>query len=143
MLFAFADDPPTSEATSPVHLLVVDDDSAVVAMTRLVLRDRVLAGRPVVTHTATSAAEARSFLEATDDPIAVAIIDVVMESEDAGLKPGPVRRRPGLPASLAPGGPAPPAKATSPTTGRGAASHQGPARPVAPHPLEHTAVADL
>ena len=34
-------------------------------------------------------------------------------------QPGPVRRRPGLPPSLAPGSPAPPAKATPPPTRRG------------------------
>ena len=75
---------PASEG--PVHLLIVDDDAAVVEMTRLVLRDRMLVGRPVVTHTASSAAEARAFLTADPPPIAVAIIDVVMESQDAGLK---------------------------------------------------------
>jgi len=58
-------------------------------------------------------------------------------------QPGPVRRRAGLPPSLAPGSPAPPAKATPPTTRRGPAPHQGAARTVAPHPMEHTAVADL
>ena len=86
MRFIAGDTGPKPASEGPVHLLIVDDDAAVVEMTRLVLRDRMLVGRPVVTHTARSAAEARAFLTADPPPIAVAIIDVVMESQDAGLK---------------------------------------------------------
>ena len=67
------------------RVLVVDDEPDVHAITRLVLRDTVFENRPVEFINAYSAAEAREILD-KDHGIAAAIIDVVMETDDAGLK---------------------------------------------------------
>jgi response regulator RpfG family c-di-GMP phosphodiesterase len=69
----------------PWRVLVVDDEPDVHAITRLVLRDTIFENRPVEFLNAYSGAEAREILE-NDHTIAAAIIDVVMETDDAGLK---------------------------------------------------------
>ena len=69
----------------PWRVLVVDDEPDVHAITRLVLRDTVFENRPVEFINAYSAAEAREILQ-NDHGIAAAIIDVVMETDDAGLR---------------------------------------------------------
>ena len=78
--------------TAPVHpprnpwkLLVVDDEPDVRALTRLSLRDFAFSDRPLEILEAGSAKEALELLRTHPD-IAVALIDVVMECEDAGLK---------------------------------------------------------
>jgi signal transduction histidine kinase len=69
----------------PWRVLVVDDDEQVHAMTRVLLRDFSFDGRGFDMLSATSAAEAARIL--ADDPaIPVVLLDVVMESADAGLK---------------------------------------------------------
>jgi|GEM_PF-708621 len=70
---------------APWRLLIVDDDSATHATTKLVLHDLRFSGRPLVFLSADSAAEARRILRADSD-IAVILLDVVMESDDAGLR---------------------------------------------------------
>ncbi len=69
----------------PWKLLVVDDDEEVHNATRFVMRDLVILGRPLCLLHAGSAREAREQLQRHRD-IAVAILDVVMETEQAGLK---------------------------------------------------------
>lgn len=69
----------------PWNILVVDDDKEVHALTQLVLRDLVFQSRPVRLFFASSANEAKSVLRVQPD-IALLLLDVVMESEDAGLK---------------------------------------------------------
>ncbi len=72
-------------AAPPWRVLVVDDDDQVHAMTRVLLRDFSFDGRGFTMLSATSAAEAAGIL--ADDPaIPVVLLDVVMESPDAGLK---------------------------------------------------------
>ena len=66
-------------------VLVVDDDESVHAVTRLSLRGLTVQARPVDLLEARSAAEARAIL-ATRDDIALMLVDVVMETNDAGLK---------------------------------------------------------
>jgi signal transduction histidine kinase len=82
-----ATDPPPSggAAAGPWKILVVDDDSEVQAITRMVLQDAVFRGRPLAILGAGSAAEAKPLLAAHPD-IAVLLLDVVMETDDAGLK---------------------------------------------------------
>ena len=78
---------PNSRGTPPRHawkLLVVDDEPDVRSLTRLNLKGFRFAERDVEIIEAGSAAEARSVLAEHPD-IAVALIDVVMESDDAGL----------------------------------------------------------
>lgn len=65
-------------------VLVVDDDAEVHQATEFALRDAIVCGRRIALLHATSAAEARARI-AGDDDIAVILLDVVMESPDAGL----------------------------------------------------------
>ncbi len=75
--------PPPSGA--PWRILVIDDDPAIHAVTRAVLYGSHFLDRPIVTTEATSSQAARKILAESPD-IAVAILDVVMESNDSGLK---------------------------------------------------------
>ena len=82
----FADDPaPSDPPPPPWRVLVVDDDTGVLAATRLALDDLTYRGRPLELISATSAAEAREVVTHTPD-IAVILLDVVMEEPDAGLE---------------------------------------------------------
>lgn len=69
---------------TPWTLLLVDDEEDVIAVSRLVLDDLEFDGRPVRILTASSAGEAVGIFEREN--IAVAFIDVVMETEHAGLE---------------------------------------------------------
>ncbi|KAA0594487.1 diguanylate cyclase (GGDEF)-like protein [Azospirillum lipoferum] len=74
-----------SSAAIPWPVLVVDDDEQVHAMTRVLLNDFEFEGRRFAVVSAFSAAEARVILaERTDLP--VVLLDVVMETQDAGLR---------------------------------------------------------
>ncbi len=70
---------------APWTILIVDDDPEVHAITRVVLGDVRFEGRPIRFLSAHSAAEAKRCFQEHDD-IAVALLDVVMETDDAGLK---------------------------------------------------------
>ncbi|SNS34646.1 MULTISPECIES: response regulator [unclassified Azospirillum] len=70
---------------SPWPVLVVDDDEEVHVMTRLVLGRLRYKDRALELLTARSAAEAETILRQRDD-IAVALVDIVMETDDAGLR---------------------------------------------------------
>lgn len=82
-LIEFADEP--IEASEPWHVLVVDDEPGVHDVTRLVLTGFRFEGRPVQLHHAYSAGEAKALLRERRD-VAVVLLDVVMESEQAGLQ---------------------------------------------------------
>ena len=66
-------------------MLVVDDEPEVHSITRLVLADFSFKGRSAQFLSAYSAAEAIEILEREKD-VAVILLDVVMETDDAGLK---------------------------------------------------------
>ena len=66
-------------------VLVVDDEPAIHEITKLVLADTSFAGIPVELHSAFSASEAKTFLESYSDT-ALILLDVVMETDDAGLR---------------------------------------------------------
>ena len=66
-------------------ILIVDDDPEIHAVTRLTVDDLDFEGKSVQLLSAMSAKEAREILKKEPD-IAVACIDVVMETEDAGLR---------------------------------------------------------
>ncbi|MEO5350477.1 MAG: DUF3369 domain-containing protein [Magnetococcus sp. YQC-3] len=70
---------------SPWQVLVVDDDPDVIAITRLNLRNFSFAGRSLELISATSNSEAKEILLAAPG-FALGIIDVVMETDDAGLQ---------------------------------------------------------
>jgi response regulator RpfG family c-di-GMP phosphodiesterase len=65
-------------------ILVVDDEAGLHDVTRLVLRRMQYAGHPVELISAYSAHEAEEIIKVTPN-IAVAIVDVVMENDQAGL----------------------------------------------------------
>lgn len=69
---------------TPWTLLLVDDEEDVIEVSKLVLDDLQFEGRPMRILTANSGREARLIFEREHD-IAVAFIDVVMETEHAGL----------------------------------------------------------
>lgn len=70
--------------SSPWRVLLVDDEPGVHEISRLVLADLSFEGRPVELLSAYSAAEARARIEQAGD-IALVLLDVVMETDDAGL----------------------------------------------------------
>ena len=80
-----APQPKTMDETCHWQILVVDDDPGVHEATRFTLADIIILGRPLLLFHANSGAEAIAFLRAHDH-IAVILLDVVMESEDAGLR---------------------------------------------------------
>ena len=69
----------------PWVVLVVDDDLAVHDVTRLIIGKMVFRNRPVQMHSAYSAAEALDMLHRLPD-VAIILLDVVMETDDAGLR---------------------------------------------------------
>ena len=92
MELLFADDEPPlpgsdvpSPSIPPWKMLVVDDDPEVIAVTRLALTGFEFLGRRVQILSAHSGEAGREIFEREPD-IAVALIDVVMETEDAGLR---------------------------------------------------------
>jgi len=68
----------------PWQVLIVDDEPAVHEVTKLVMSDFEMDGRGLQFTHCYSAAEARTVLEQRQD-IALILLDVVMESEHAGL----------------------------------------------------------
>ncbi|TWA62356.1 PAS domain S-box-containing protein [Azospirillum baldaniorum] len=72
------------DETPPWPILVVDDEDDVHSMTALLLDDVAFQGRRLELIGCRSAAEARAVLRARRD-IAVILLDVVMEEDDAGL----------------------------------------------------------
>jgi CheY-like chemotaxis protein len=75
------------------NVLIVDDEPDVLAVTRLALKDVTVYGLPLKIHTARSKAEAIEKLNtilalpgAAEGACAVAFIDVVMETDHAGLE---------------------------------------------------------
>ena len=81
----FADETETArDGAEAWQILVVDDEPDVHSMTALILSDLTYRDRPLRLLSAYSAAEARQLLERFPG-IAVALIDVVMEDDHAGL----------------------------------------------------------
>lgn len=87
----FADHLETTEDDSeltvkePWQVLIVDDDSDVHQITRLALRSFSFEGRALVLDSVYSAEEAREVLSKPNKYAAI-LLDVVMESDDAGLQ---------------------------------------------------------
>ncbi|GAA6133706.1 hypothetical protein NBRC116188_04950 [Oceaniserpentilla sp. 4NH20-0058] len=75
-----------SSSTDQDYLvLVVDDDEYVHQLTKMVLRGFEFDGSPIQLASAMSAKEAIDYLSQHDN-VAVALVDVVMETDDAGLE---------------------------------------------------------
>ncbi|WP_210394610.1 response regulator [Motiliproteus sediminis] len=73
------------EHNTPWRVLVVDDEEGIHGITRMIFRDYEFEGRPVELISALSGAQARDLLQQHDD-ICLALLDVVMESDDEGLR---------------------------------------------------------
>ena len=87
-LFEFAEESSeldSAPAIAPWVVLMVDDDQDVHGATLMSLRGLQIEGRPLHFLQAYSSLEARNFVAERSD-IAVIMLDVVMESEDAGLQ---------------------------------------------------------
>jgi response regulator RpfG family c-di-GMP phosphodiesterase len=78
-------DPTPRKRLSPWQILVVDDEPAVHEVTKLVMSDFEMDGRGLAFTHCYSAAEARTVLAERTD-IALILLDVVMESDHAGLE---------------------------------------------------------
>jgi CheY-like chemotaxis protein len=69
----------------PWKILVIDDDEGIHSITRMVFRGYEFEQRPIHLINALSGAQAKTILQQQPD-IALAILDVVMETDDAGLQ---------------------------------------------------------
>ncbi len=77
--------PRPAEGLPGWRVLIVDDEREVHAATLFALKDLIIAGRPLECLHAYSAEEARGIMERTPG-VAVVLLDVVMETGDAGLQ---------------------------------------------------------
>ncbi|MDN3719480.1 DUF3369 domain-containing protein [Roseibium salinum] len=84
MDFLAPSEPQVKITKSPWKILIVDDDPDVHEVTRIAVAGCQFEGRPFELLHALSAQEARQILSDHDN-IAVALVDVVMESDTAGL----------------------------------------------------------
>ncbi|MES2125665.1 MAG: diguanylate cyclase [Pseudomonadota bacterium] len=85
----FADEAPAVDpgpAPAPWRVLIVDDDHQVHAITRIALRGVAYRQRALELVSAKSGAEARALLHHPDADFALALVDVVMETPQAGLE---------------------------------------------------------
>jgi len=76
---------PTRSEDQEYLVLVVDDDEYVHQLTKMVLRGFSFEGSPIRLASAMSAKEAMKFITENDN-VAVALVDVVMETDNAGLE---------------------------------------------------------
>jgi len=79
------DPPPPTVWDRPWNILVVDDDEDVHRLTRMLLRDYRLDDQGLKLDSAYSSAEAQTYLLSHPDT-ALILLDVVMETDDAGLR---------------------------------------------------------
>lgn len=69
----------------PWRVLVVDDEEGIHGITRMIFRGYTFEGRPVELISALSGQQARELLQKHED-VALVLLDVVMESDDEGLR---------------------------------------------------------
>ncbi|MFC7002116.1 EAL domain-containing protein [Pseudobowmanella zhangzhouensis] len=87
LVFLDDDDLPASKHADENfwNILIVDDDEEIHSVTRLALSNVDVAGRPLRFLHAYSAHEALEFLQEYGNSLAIILLDVVMETDDAGL----------------------------------------------------------
>ena len=83
--FQFAPETPAPARHEPWKLMIVDDEEDIHAVTKLALDNFTLDGRPILFIDAYSGREAVDAMERNPDT-ALVLMDVVMESEHAGLE---------------------------------------------------------
>jgi DNA-binding MarR family transcriptional regulator/CheY-like chemotaxis protein len=81
----FAEEIESSQVEQSWKILIVDDDGEVHNVTRLALNDYVFEGQSLTFISAYSAQEAKQLIQAHPDT-AIIFVDVVMETDDAGLQ---------------------------------------------------------
>ncbi|MCH8529834.1 MAG: DUF3369 domain-containing protein [Saccharospirillum sp.] len=84
LIFAEEQDSPVASAHPPWKILIVDDDEEVHSITRLALKSFQFDGRPLLFLHAHSGQEGLERLREHPD-VALCLLDVVMETENAGL----------------------------------------------------------
>ncbi|WP_339720891.1 EAL domain-containing protein [uncultured Paraglaciecola sp.] len=82
----------TPEITGVWNVLVVDDDEEIHSVTRLALSDLVVNDKSLHFIHAYSGTEALKIIEEMGSSIAIILLDVVMESDDAGLNVAKIMR---------------------------------------------------
>ena len=80
-----AHEPQVPSGSTPWVVLIVDDEPEVHEVTHMLLARTQFRGAPVELHSAYSAVEAKTFLEEKQGT-ALILLDVVMETDDAGLQ---------------------------------------------------------
>src|SRR4051794_40508871 len=83
--FAPEKEPASGAVEAPWKILVADDEEEIHTVTTVALADVEFKGRALSFLHAHSAAEALQILEQHDD-VAIILLDVVMESDDSGLR---------------------------------------------------------
>ena len=86
-LFLIDDDNVEDDHFGKWDILIVDDEIAIHSITKTALRDKIFDGKKLNIISAMSAKEAENILSQPND-IALALIDVVMETPEAGLEIG-------------------------------------------------------
>ncbi len=79
------DDLNESQVEKSWHVLIVDDDKEIHSVTKLALSDLIVFEGDLAFSHAYSGKEAKQFMAEHDD-VAIILLDVVMETEDAGLQ---------------------------------------------------------
>ena len=86
-LIPLIEEPAAVGPVDPWRVLVVDDVEAIVQITCIVLDGQVVQGRPISTVFASSCAEGVALLASLPPgSVDLALVDMIMESEDAGLR---------------------------------------------------------
>ncbi len=85
LLFAEESKTPSPESEKPYKLMIVDDENEIHVMTKLVLADYEYKGAGLMFLSAFSGKEAKALIRENPD-IACCLLDVVMETKDAGLE---------------------------------------------------------
>lgn len=92
----FADEPTTPSdqpsSSEPWHIIVADDEGMVHMITEMALKDYAFEGRGLEIHSAYSAKQMLKIMAELPSKVAVILLDVVMESLEAGLQAVPLIR---------------------------------------------------
>lgn len=94
LIFLEEDESQTEQAANLGHwnVLVVDDDEEIHSVTRLALSDLVVNEKKLNFHHAYSGPEALEKIKSMGSSIAIILLDVVMETDDSGLRVAKIMR---------------------------------------------------
>ena len=86
--FVFLDEQPETKPILEEHpwkIIVIDDDTGIIQTSKRILRDFTFENRGILVISGSSGAEAKELIEQHSDT-AVMLLDVIMETDDAGLQ---------------------------------------------------------